>query len=554
MLETGSSDTRENRDEERVLSDLEECHYFLQTILNLVQHSGSNIRATLTGPANFQNAPLVTDSSTEKEVADTRQSQLANMCLKLLQFRVPQENAVIAEMGDLRQTSVLLLHQLMTGETSDVEAGLALDIPLIKILVWSIEQKDTLLQVPLMDLLVATVKKRLANRDTATFQHQRQNSRESSRSVSQISLGPDGTARDHLTAGSSVPPPELLDCLIFGISSPNSRPVLEHWITFMNQCLPFFTGTMFQCLMPLVDCFIKTLEPVFQRLQALFAGTGPIVTDQNEYIATLHILINGLEYVLAKGHDQLRQDEGQAASTKSPEQVQGFFGNMVSGVFSPEAHKSRAAIANNRLTVLLCFKDTVRICFDIWSWGDVRSENTPRETTASASFNYTSVRLRHRTRRILEHLFAAEALECLETLVESWHKADSIDNANTVFNLLHALEGSRPRNTIPALFNAIYSRTNPTVLEPVRKSTLASELSDSNIAIFLVAYTRSMEDDALDEIWHDCMTFLRDVLGNPLPHRQALPTLLQFTAVLGEKIDNTNFGEQRKMRRDIGVR
>ena len=62
-----------------------------------------------------------------------------------------------------------------------------------------------------------------------------------------------------------------------------------------------------------------------------------------------------------------------------------------------------------------------------------------------------------------------------------------------------------------------------------------------------------MEDDALDEIWTDCMTFLKDVLGNPLPHRQTLPLLLEFTAILGEKIDNTNFGEQRKMRRDIGV-
>lgn len=554
MLDNAASDTRIKRDEQGASSDLEECHYFLQTTLNLVQYSGSNIRSTLIGPVNAQTNHLVTDSSTEKGTANSRHSQLTNLCLEILQFRGSQENAVIAEMANLRQTSVLLLHQLVTGESSDVEVGLALDVPLIKTLSWSIEQKDTLLQVPLMDLLVSTVQQRLANRDTASFHHQRQNSRESSRSVSQLPVGPDGAAKDHGIARPSITPPELLDCLIFGISSPNSRLVLEHWVKFMNRCLPFYAETMFQCLMPFVDCFIKTLEPVFHRLQALFAGTSLIVTDQNEYITTLHILINGLEYVLAKGHDQLRQDEGQVASVKSPEQVQGFFGNMVSGVFSPEAHKSRAAIANNRLTVLLCFKDTVRICFDIWSWGDVGLENATRDTTAFASFNYTSVRLRNRTRRILEHLFAAEALECLETLVESWHKAELAEKSNTVFNLLHALEGSRPRNTIPALFNAIYSRTNPTALDPVRKSTLASELSDLSIATFLVAYTRSMEDDAVDEIWHDCMTFLRDVLGNPLPHRQVLPTLLQFTAILGEKIDNTNFGEQRKMRRDIGVR
>jgi hypothetical protein len=57
----------------------------------------------------------------------------------------------------------------------------------------------------------------------------------------------------------------------------------------------------------------------------------------------------------------------------------------------------------------------------------------------------------------------------------------------------------------------------------------------------------------MDEIWQDCMLFLRDVLANPLPHRQILPTLLEFTAVIGQKVDNTNFGEQRKMRRELAV-
>lgn len=58
----------------------------------------------------------------------------------------------------------------------------------------------------------------------------------------------------------------------------------------------------------------------------------------------------------------------------------------------------------------------------------------------------------------------------------------------------------------------------------------------------------------MDEIWQDCITFLKDLLTNPFPHRQTLPSLLEFAAILGEKVDNTNFGEQRKMRRELGVR
>ena len=57
----------------------------------------------------------------------------------------------------------------------------------------------------------------------------------------------------------------------------------------------------------------------------------------------------------------------------------------------------------------------------------------------------------------------------------------------------------------------------------------------------------------MDEIWTDCMTFLRDILANPFPHRQVLPSLLEFAAILGEKVDNTNFGEQKRMRRELGV-
>ena len=70
---------------------------------------------------------------------------------------------------------------------------------------------------------------------------------------------------------------------------------------------------------------------------------------------------------------------------------------------------------------------------------------------------------------------------------------------------------------------------------------------------FLVIYARTLEDDLLDEIWADCTAFLRDVLGNPFPHRLILPRLLEFIAVLGAKMENTNFGEEWKMRREIGV-
>ena len=154
---------------------------------------------------------------------------------------------------------------------------------------------------------------------------------------------------------------------------------------------------------------------------------------------------------------------------------------------------------------------------------------------------------------MLEHLFTAETLECLETVIDLWKNSEDASSKAEVFNLLSALEASRPRHSMPALFNSIYSRTNPAALEPSRKSTMTISLEDTTLVNFLVEYARSLDDDAMDEIWQDCMIFLKDLLSNPFPHRQNLASLLDFAAILGGKVDNTTFGEQRKMRRELGV-
>ncbi|KAK6948165.1 hypothetical protein Daesc_009929 [Daldinia eschscholtzii] len=361
------------------------------------------------------------------------------------------------------------------------------------------------------------------------------------------------TSLEHIPEA-TPPPPTLLKCIQAGLASPSSRPVLDSWVGFLTECLPFYSDSIFQVLIPLVETLCSQVSSTFSNLQETFKQNGQPPEKINAPETTLISLLNALEQVLAKAHDQLVAAEARLQAIKSPDQPQGFFGNMVSGVFNSDAPQSRSATANDRLTVLLAFQDAVRMCFKIWSWGQ-GSEASSLDIDSASSFKYTSLRMRNRARRLLEHVFAAEALECLETVVDIWR--NSLTDPDTtkhseVFNLLPALDGSRPRHTIPAIFNAIYSRSNPGALETSRKSTLTIELQDTDLVIFLVDYARSLEDDAMDEIWQDCMIFLKDLLGNPFPHRQTLPSLLEFAAILGEKVDNTNFGEQRKMRRELG--
>lgn len=456
--------------------------------------------------------------------------------------------------SNLHQAAILLLRQLLIGPSSKMLAALELELPLIDRLYLSIERSTILLQVGLMDLVLIALKIRLP-RDTFAKApvHRRAVSRDLPTNSSRISLSTDKGEKKETT--SLAPPPQkLLDSLILAFTSPDSRPVLENWVQFLDQCLPLYEDSIFQILIPLVDSFCTHIKSVFESLRAAFGDHQGLLPDILE--ATLVSLLNGLEHVMARAHDRLLVTEITTVRPKSPEQPQGFFGNMVSGVFPSDTQRSWTTTANNRLTVLLCVKDAVKVCFKIWSWGDSGTDSPLREHASSASLTYTSLRVRNRTRRILEHLFAAETLECLETLIEVWFEPvanGSQTQSLILINLLHGLDGTRPRNTIPAIFNAVYSRTNPNALDPMRKSTLTSDLSDVDLVTFLVTYARSLEDDAMDEIWADCMTFLRDVLANPLPHRQTLPKLLEFTAILGEKVDNTNFGEQRKMRRDLGV-
>ena len=480
---------------------------------------------------------------------------LCRVCLRVLELQMPTGEKESRLGFSIQQSALSLLELFFSGPLANTLADKELEVPLLARLTESIHQTEHPLQTSIMDVLLPALRMRMPEPGPLPLLARRE--RKVSREVRTPSLlvtTDEGEVQKRSSDGQALPP-QLLECLLLGMKSPKCRPVLESWVLFLGKCLPLYEGGIFQILLPLVECFCNTLNDVLRDIQDLFVKIDSPPADVSEPAAAL--LLNGLEQTLAAAHDYLESEEAGATPLKSPEHQQsGFFGNMVSGVFTNETTQSRSKTANKRLTVLLCFKDAIRICFRLWSWGDSGKEASLRDMSAAASFNYITLRLRNRTRRLFEHLFAVEPLECLETLIDLWHGSDSRDgseNHKVVLNLLNALENSRPKNTIPAIFDAIYSRTNPTALDPSRKSTLTSNISDTTLATFLVTYARSLEDDAMDEIWPDCSTFLKDVLANPMPHRQTLYRLLEFTAVLGGKVDNTNFGEQRKMRRELGV-
>ncbi|CRG84598.1 Protein dopey [Talaromyces islandicus] len=534
--------------------DRRECHYLLQTLSNVMTALSHNGWVILLSHSLHPTENARESLAPEDVVEDkTIQTTIAEIALALCGSVNPPDSETDPEEEALQRMALLVLRQLLVGLGAEQITSTNIHAILIEKLSNALDQGSDSVQSTTIETLLAALKAKYAHLQPSPTnpKHRRAGSKGSLRSASILSLSTDRVDKIQQAPPVPQPPEQLLDCLLKGISSPKSRGCLEKWILLLSESLPFYGESIFQILLMLVECFCREIRSSFSNLQEVFKKTEDWPDDRCEYVTI--ILLTGLETCIATAHERLHAEEVITPAVRSPDQPQGFFGNMVSNVFNSDGAQARN-VANDRLTVLLCFQDAVRLCLSIWSWGSTNKGSASYDSESAASFQYTSLRMRNRSRRLLEHLFSAEALESLETLVELWCKTNPVEaiNSSHIFNLLHTLDRARPKVIIPAIFNSIYSRTNPAALDPNRKSALACNITESELAAFLVTYARSLDDDVLDEIWGDCTTFLRDVLANPFPHRQILSRLVEFAGILGTKMENTSFGDDRRMRKELG--
>ncbi|KAF4456462.1 putative regulator of reproduction DopA [Fusarium austroafricanum] len=528
--------------------DLDICLYYLRTLSNILMCSGDISWTVLSKHVSFHGQHMQISSGGEEHEM-TLQEFFVRVCMRCITAN-SVENATkefADRVNQLYRYALSLLHKFLLSPFAASLSVQHLENVLIERLEKSLRGSDAYVQVLLLDVVYDTLKLRdvapadappspISDRRLSTF-----DSRGSRPSLSVPEVRP-----------ITPPPAQLLQCLEDGLSSPSSRPVLDSWVGFVSECLPLYSDSIFQVLIPLVETLCREISITFTNLRETFSSNAlSLNSDKSSPESTLIFLLNGLEQVLARAHQQLLSEEARTQVVKSPDQPQSLFGSMVSNVWQSDTPQSRSVTANDRLTVHLAFQDAVRICYKIWTWGQ-GNDSSKQDQGSFGSFNYTSLRMRNRSRRLLEHLFAAENLQCLETVIAIWKQSVDETESTQVFNMLSALEACRPKHCMPAMFNAIYRRTSAGAVDPASKSTMTISLQDTDLVWFLVEYTRTLDDDAMDEIWQDCMIFLKDLLTNPFPHRQTLPNLLEFAALLGEKVDNTNFGEQRRMRKELG--
>lgn len=450
----------------------------------------------------------------------------------------------------LNEHAVSILHSLLSGPYP------------IKLRVKTLELEDLLLgkiraslsldqnvsQTSLLDLaILAMGLRQLHTPNPDSGASRRKFSLSSGRRPSVAPREEQAALQDH---GPYKPPSQLLEALRDGFASLSIRTHMDAWLDFLAASLPFFGDMLLTNLIPLVDTFCDQLRHTLEQLKAV----SDKVADSQAFSPDITILklLEGLNMLLAESHDQI-EEEDLEPQRKASEGAHSVLGSIASSAFKSQAPApSRTAKANSRLTVILAFQDAIRICVNIWMWSARGPENEVSDRYNGATTSYYAHRLRNRTRSMLEQVFAVEPLESLEVVMTMWSQAPTASEGSAVLSLLHVLAVSRPKSVVPAILDALCNRTQANHMSPSLQSSLTSDLSASDVVAFFTAYLETVEDDATDEIWPDCTAFMRDVLSNPLPFRQILPALLWVTLILAEKLDNTNYGDQRKMRRELG--
>ena len=479
------------------------------------------------------------------EGVDRTEDAFTSVVKRCLELLCSAENST----PSLDASILALISVLIDSPLSSRLIAFDLDTLLVERLLSRVSGSSFTLQIPLLHLIPQAINLRI-RQSLAVREHGSRASLSGHRPLASGVLqspAPKGTPPTFPQAT-----PNLVRCLRLGFTSQCTRLQLGEWLAFLSRVLPTFTDAFFAESLPLVESICAGLEQVLREIQQLSHDGGACAVLAPE--PTAHHLLEALEMVLAMVHQTTNGDDTPETIPEVGSRAGSFFSNVTSSVFKPDGLPGRNTPANSRLITVLSLQDAVRTTFKMWKWASASTRPFDSVLPNIATTAYHSLRLRNKARQLLEQIFSVEPLESLEVLVLSWRDSlpPSDESVSAELRLLHVMPVSKPKTVVVALLDAICSRTPGTAFPVTRQSSQTADIGVVDAMAFFLAYLDSMEDDAIDEIWSESISFLKDVLSNPMPYRQVLPALLSAALILAEKLANTNFGEQKRMRRELG--
>lgn len=338
---------------------------------------------------------------------------------------------------------------------------------------------------------------------------------------------------------------KYVDYLVTSVSTMEGPLIVTSYIKLLSESMIYFENAMFRMILPLSASMVQCV----QRL----------LTKEKEcggYYQSISLLLSGLQELLEVSHGFLVAEEKDGYFSSSGSKGD-FLQSMVSNVFSTDTSVNETKIQGERDVVLQSFKQVVNCCFEIWSWA--HSLAAINIESAADQTNHNSYKFKFTAKRIMEKLFSLEPLEVMEDLVAT--------PSNNTLSLIHVLDGNRPALTIPYLFLGVIHRQNRNASVKLSihgninnsgnsknsrmESSLINRLDSQALMRFLITYTTSVENAAIEDFYMDFSFFFKEVSTNYNLYEPVSKSILRFIAIVSQKVSKSKFGEQKRTRREL---
>ncbi|CUS25138.1 LAQU0S28e00320g1_1 [Lachancea quebecensis] len=338
-----------------------------------------------------------------------------------------------------------------------------------------------------------------------------------------------------------------IDFLVLGVTSMDKPLIIHSYVKLLSESLVYFQNSIFSIILPLTTSITGCINKLFHSTS--------VKGDRYQSIA---YLIDGLQELMEVSHSYLSAEESggylSAGSSKND-----FLQNMVANVFSNDTNASNSKFKHQREIIVQSFKLVVSCCLDIWAWAHDYSKTRESENSElnegifEESLHHQAYKYKFQSKKLLSTVFGLEPLEVLEELISEGPGSVSL-------TLVHALDGNKPALTLPHLFQGIVYRcnkfssvtfSNTTISKTAPHPLLINQLETPPLLNFILAYLSALESAAVEEIFGDLMLFLKEVTSNHQHYKQLAPLILKVMALVCEKLHNSRFGEDKRVKREL---
>ncbi|CEP63217.1 Dop1p LALA0_S07e05094g [Lachancea lanzarotensis] len=337
-----------------------------------------------------------------------------------------------------------------------------------------------------------------------------------------------------------------IDFLVTGVLSMKSPLIICSYVKLLSESLVYFQDSIFSIILPLTTS-------ITERIKELFGNDA----ERGLRYQSIAYLMSGLRELMEVSHSYLAAEESGGASHYNSSRND-FLQSVVANVFSNES-TDESKIKHEREIIIQSFKLVVSCCLQVWTWSHFYSKSKENESGRDEfdlfeeSLHHQAYKYKSQSKNLLIAIFALEPLEVLEEFI-----SEHPDNVS--LTLIHALDGNKPALTLPHLFQGIvyrcnklstvkFSNTTPSRTAP--NPLLMNQLSARSMLNFILEYLATLENAAVEDLYDDFILLIKEISSYSQHYKKISCLVLKTIALVSEKIHNTRFGEDKKVRREL---